>query len=596
MRQNLPGLLITVLAAYALISSCAKVSSPSGGPKDREPPVVIKSNPPDGSVNFRGSKIEITFNEYVVLERINEKFMVSPPMAERPRIYIRRKNVNIEYSDVLRDTTTYTFYFQDAIRDLNEGNAINNFQFVFSTGPVIDSLSVTGQVYNALNLEVPENTLVLLYKQPEDSAVIKQLPDYITRAEPDGTFRIDNVRGGVYRLYAVKDLDNSKNYNLPDEEFAFHETPVEVTPEKNHLPKVKAPAPVSQGNEKSSLQAPTEGEYSLILFGQERKRRFLTSSARRSPYQMIFTLSLPPDSMKFEFSIPEAPDDSFIIETTRYRDTVTVWLTDSSFYNRQQIPAVINYPFTDSAGIDTYRTDTLTMRYLQPRAPRTAPKRTPLRVVPGISSGQLKPGSPVILRSETPLAEPDTSKMTLFELKDGGREKIAFDLSGDSLNLGRYILRADFRHGANYLFVARAMAFTDIYGDYSDSTGTRFQVRTPDSYGMLSLNVINHEGCRIIQLLDRDEKLVREVAMEKDGRVDFPLLERGFYRARAIFDLNCDGRWTTGDFAAGRQPEPVSYYPGEIEVKVNWSLEQDWDLERKNFKDHQLRKRSGTQR
>ncbi len=148
---------------FILIAGCAKISSPSGGPKDKEPPVIVKSIPLNGSKNFKGKKIVITFNEYVALDKINEKFMVSPPMEKKPKVSMRGKNVVIEYEDELRDSTTYTFYFQDAIRDLNEGNTINNYQFVFSTGPVIDSLSVTGNVYKAFDLNPPEETLVVLY-------------------------------------------------------------------------------------------------------------------------------------------------------------------------------------------------------------------------------------------------------------------------------------------------------------------------------------------------------------------------------------------------------------------------------------------------
>ena len=141
-----------------LISACAKISSPSGGPRDRLPPVVVKSIPVNGAKNFKGKSIAITFDEYVVLDNINEKFMVSPPMKKKPRVFIKGKSVNVEFDEKLKDSTTYTFYFQDAIRDLNEGNILENYQFVFSTGPVIDSLSVTGNVYNAFNLEVPEKT------------------------------------------------------------------------------------------------------------------------------------------------------------------------------------------------------------------------------------------------------------------------------------------------------------------------------------------------------------------------------------------------------------------------------------------------------
>jgi hypothetical protein len=80
--------------------------------------------------------------------------------------------------------------------------------------------------------------------------------------------------------------------------------------------------------------------------------------------------------------------------------------------------------------------------------------------------------------------------------------------------------------------------------------------------------------------------------MKKDGRVVFPLLEIGFYRLRVIYDLNRDRKWTTGDFTIHRQPEPVSYYPTEIEMKSGWELEftndKAWDIGIKNFKDPKL--------
>ena len=212
----------------------------------RTPPVVLETIPEYGAKNFRGKSISITFDEYVALDNINDKFMVSPPMKKKPRVFIRGKSVIAEFEENLRDSTTYTFYFQDAIKDLNEGNVIEDYQFVLSTGSVIDSLSVTGNVYNAFNLEVPEKTMVLLYRELADSFVVKHLPDYISRVDLKGYFRINNVKTGTYRLYALKDGDNSKNYNLPEEEFAFMNSPVEITPEKNFIPVVKDTVPVKK--------------------------------------------------------------------------------------------------------------------------------------------------------------------------------------------------------------------------------------------------------------------------------------------------------------------------------------------------------------
>ncbi|MGB8490206.1 MAG: Ig-like domain-containing protein, partial [Bacteroidales bacterium] len=150
MKERLFRFLLLLLGGYLLVSGCAKMNTPTGGPKDREAPKITNSVPPNGTVNFKSSEVVITFNEYVVLDKINEKFMVSPPMKRKPKVFTRGKSVHIQLFDKLRDSTTYTFYFQDAIRDLNEGNPISNYQFVLSTGPVIDSLSVTGNALTGL--------------------------------------------------------------------------------------------------------------------------------------------------------------------------------------------------------------------------------------------------------------------------------------------------------------------------------------------------------------------------------------------------------------------------------------------------------------
>lgn len=160
-----------VTAAVSVIFSCARQAAPSGGPRDVTPPKVIRSIPPNGAVDFTGRSIVITFDEYLApLDKLNEKFMISPPLIKKPDIELRGKNLYIKFNEELRDSSTYTLYFGDLIKDLNEGNIMPNFQFVFSTGDVLDSLSVTGNIYKANNLEVPEKTLILMYKELADSA------------------------------------------------------------------------------------------------------------------------------------------------------------------------------------------------------------------------------------------------------------------------------------------------------------------------------------------------------------------------------------------------------------------------------------------
>jgi uncharacterized protein (DUF2141 family) len=606
------GRFFLIISLFSLIIACAKISSPSGGPRDRKLPVTIKSMPAYGALNFKGSNIAITFDEYVVLDNIAEKFMVSPPVKKKPRVFLKGKNVEVEFYEQLKDSTTYTLYFQDAIKDLNEGNVLLNYQFVFSTGAVIDSLSVTGNVFNAFNLNVPEKTLALMYRELADSAVKKHLPEYITRVNQDGYFRIDNIRPGNYRLYALKDVDNSKNYNLRDEEFAFLNSPVLVSSDKNFirvvkdtvkvksvLSKVPGKAPGSPVANKDVIKVPEppiqNGEYQLILFTATKKAHYFTGSSRSQKYLLTYTLSLPPDSMKFRFSIPGVSESSYFMNESRNRDTIKVWLTDSTLYTKPEISTIINYPFTDTLGRLGYKEDTIKMRFLTPRAPRVAKVQTPVFTVEtNITASLLKPGQMIILKSQTPFNNPDTSRMHLYELKDSTRLKVPYNLVKDSTNSCKYFFNATLIQGKKYFLLANPATFGNIYNEYSDSIGIKFSVRDPDSYNKMTLNITNYVGERIIQLLNSTEKVISEAQMKSDGKLVFQLLEPGAYRIRVIYDLNGNGKWDTGDFDSGLQPEPVSYYPQELEIKTGWDIEQPWDIGILNFKDPKLRDKMKT--
>jgi hypothetical protein len=575
---------IPVILVFALIAGCAKVSSPAGGPRDKEPPYVVKSTPLNGTVNFKGNRIYITFNEFVTLDKITEKFMVSPPMKKKPDIFLRGKSMVVEYQDELRDSTTYTFYFQDAIKDLNEGNVLENYQFVFSTGSVLDSLSVTGNVYGALTLDPPEATLVMLHKDLADSAFIKKIPDYISRVDKKGYFRIDNVKEGRYRLYALKDADNSKTFNLADEEIGFMNFPVNITAEKNYTPLKPDTIKIKPGTVKAADTVIIKGEYKLILFQPAKKNHYLTSSSRSTAYKLTYTLSLPPDSMGFDFAIPGAGKNSYFMEKSRDADTLLIWITDSSLYSRPQIATLFTYPFTDTTGTLVHKQDTLQMRFLTPRAPRGRVRATPFRVTSNISSGSIKPGWKIVFKSQTPFRPPDTSKIRLYFTEEKKRTKVPFSFTMDTTNSCRMVMNMQPENGRKYLFIADSAAFGNIYGEQSDSTGTRFILRDEKTFGSLPFDIKNYEGNRIIQLLMPDEKVIAEKEMQKDGKIEFKYLDQGKYRLRVIYDLNGDGKWTTGDFMTGKQPEPASYYYQEMNVREGWIQNQDWDISEQNIK------------
>ena len=610
MKRSTVERLSVMSTLFVLIGACAKVSNPSGGPRDRTPPVVLETVPEYGSKNFKEKSIYITFDEYVSLDNINEKFMVSPPMKKKPKVYVRGKDVRTEFAEDLRDSTTYTFYFQDAIRDLNEANVIDDYQFVLSTGSVIDSLSVTGNVYKAFDLETPEKTMVLLYKEVADSFVVKHLPDYISRVDQKGYFRINNVKSGIYRLYALTDGDNSKNYNFPEEEFAFMNSLVEITPEKNFIPVVKDTVKVKKEVPKireKDLKTKKEikvqdtivpiGEFPLILFAARKTNHYLTSSGRPSKYQLNYTLSIPPDTMDFRFRIPEIGESSYFIEKSREKDTITVWLTDTSLYSQSLISTIIDYPFTDTLGIAGYKEDTITMRFLTPRPTRgTKVKKSLFAFESNIKGNSLKPGQQIFFTSGTPFRQPDTTKIQFYQIDDSVRLRVNYSLIKDSSTTRKYFLKSDLKEDKKYLLIADSASFGNIFNENSDSVGFNFSVKKPDAFGKLTLAIRNCRVNCIIQLLDKQEKLVSEALLKSDGKVVFPLLDAGIYRIKVIYDLDGDGKWTTGDFDKGRQPESVSYYPGEIDLKTGWEVDHDWDIGKQSVKEEKLKVKRTTKK
>jgi hypothetical protein len=605
---RLNGLLFFVIVLI-LAAACAKISAPTGGLRDKQPPVVTESIPESGAVNFNGKRVEITFDEFVTLDNINEKFMVSPPMKKKPRVLMKGKSVLVEFEDKLKENTTYTFYFLDAIRDLNEGNIIDNYQFVFSTGPVIDSLSVTGYVYKAQTLEFPEKTQVIIYSSLADTSVIKQLPDYISRVNAYGYFRIDNIREGRYRLYALKDDDNSKNYNRTEEDFAFLDSAIFVSAEKSYIPVVKDTTTkkpvIAPAKSTTSTRAPQadalppapvlKSEYQLLLFLARKSDHYLAGTSRDSKYLLSYIFSLPPDTMKVDFSIPEISSDKYFIQESRKRDTLKIWLTDSSLYSQSLITTIIKYPFTDTLGVLDYKVDTVPMRYVSPRPTRGTKSTVPsLKVESNITGGGIKPGIKIIFKAETPFIQPDTAHIKLYIVGDSSKIKIPYSFDKDINNTGRLILNAKLEQKKKYQFIADSAAFGNILNERSDSIGINFSVRDPESYNKLTMNIKNCEAPAIIELMGNTENLMAREKIAKDGKVEFPLLEKGFYRVRVIYDLNNDGEWTTGDFMTGRQPEPVSYFNKEIEIKTGWDDIEDWDLKEKNFKDEKLRAKPKT--
>lgn len=218
-----------ILILVVVLASCARIVMPPGGKADKLAPVPKKSFPENRSANFDSDKIVIDFDEYVILKNFNQEFVSSPLFNENPEKILRGKSLILRFDkDSLMPNTTYTLDFGNSIVDFRAGNILSNYQYVFSTGDIIDSLSISGHVFWAEDLSPQEQVWVLLYKEYNDSTLSTTRPDFVAKTDAEGHFSINNIAAGVYGMAALKDVNNNFIFDLPNEQIAFLDTTFEL--------------------------------------------------------------------------------------------------------------------------------------------------------------------------------------------------------------------------------------------------------------------------------------------------------------------------------------------------------------------------------
>jgi hypothetical protein len=602
------------MACYCLFltffTHCAKVGSPSGGPKDEKPPEVTESNPPNKAKNWKSKDIEITFDEFIALKNLNDELIISPPLSERPVTRMRNKTLVIDLNQELRDSTTYTLNFGNAIADNNEGNILPDFEFVFSTGPVLDSLSLTGMALNAFNLNPEkEKVAVMLYDNLSDSAPYRELPLYVTRTSQEGKFAINNIRPDTFRLFALKDANNNLKFDVPDEMIAFCDTPIIISQErvqkinfvkdssllrpKSRIPGKSTGAPsdtVASDTLKKAGKELYAVNTNLFLFVEEDLRQNIILKEREQRELLTFAFSRPLfDSLRI-IPLDFTADHWYFKDLSVNKDTVRVWITDSTLIKRDTLSLAVAYTTIDSARNFITRTDTVMLRFREKAAKsalgRKMKEKEPVEASDLFSLAvNIKPRSVIdlnlILRftSPRPVASFDIRKFSLTRLEDSIGYIQKMDPIKDTSVLNAIRFAVPWMENASYKLFVEPGAVTDIYGKTNDTLETAFQTRKSDYYGTIILSPESRAFPLLIQLLDERETKISEKYLTENGSITFDFLAPRKYRLKAIIDRNGNKKWDTGNYLGHIQPETVIYYPGTLDVRSNWDLDISWNLD-----------------
>ncbi len=604
LKREWLGIMVVALCIYA----CANRGYPEGGPKDETPPQVVEEVPLSYTTNFKAKRVNIYFDEFVQLNDINNKFIFSPPVKKDPKVSLKGKYVQVAIPDSLRENTTYSLDFADAIVDNNESNPLGFYRYVFSTGERIDTLELGGTVVNAESYEPVMGVLVALYEKQGDSIPLKELPDYIARTDSSGNFRLTNLREGHYRVMAIEDANRDKMYTPESEMFAWMDTTVfpVVEPATRvdtfHVIEkiVEADTILRDSIVRTDYLAYGPSNLYLRLFLEKLTQLYLVEDDRKEREQLNFIFSIPGENglevtLWDTLATEPLPQDWYFKEHSAGNDTLTLWIKDSTVYKKDTLNVILSYMRSDSTGQWERYSDTAryTFRAKEKKEGKSkkkdedAPKVEFLEIKSNIS-GDLDLGARLYLEFSRPINKSTLDSIRVLEKVDTVYQLIPFQVVEDSLRVRRVFVDAAWKAGGEYQLQIDSATIYDIYGRFNDKLEKKFKVRTEEYYGKIMVNVRGVDCPTIVQLYKaengksengkRTYNVVQSKVVEQDGEVVFPLLPEGKYCVRAILDRNGNGVWDTGLYLKHRQPEEIVYLRGEIAVKQNFDVEQDFDI------------------
>lgn len=599
-KHRFPLILMAVIAAY----SCASIGAPDGGPYDEEPPRFVGSTPELHATGNQKSRIELEFDEFIKLEKAAEKVVISPPQMEQPEIKVRGKKVVIELIDSLKDSTTYTVDFSDAIVDNNEGNPMGNFSFSFSTGESIDTLEVSGTVLNAADLEPVKGMLVGLHKNLNDTAFTTLPFDRVSRTDSRGQFIIRGIAPGEYRIFALMDGNQNYLFDSKSERIAFGDSLV--------IPSWE-PAVRQDTLWQDTLTIDTihtvhytrfmPDDLILRVFKEENDRQYLTRSQRDKENHFILTFNAKADSLPGLKGLNFDETDAFIIETTSRNDSICYWIKDSLVYGMDTLEVQLDYLYTDSLNQLVPRTDTIYLankltreqrERIQKEAEEEKEKERKKREKKGLEPEKeptpflkMNVDAPssfdinknVVLAFDEPVVRFDTAAIHMQVKVDTLWEDTPFLLRPDSVLPRTYEILAGWEPEKEYKLTIDSAAVTGLYGLHTNKSEHTMKVKKLDEYGTLLLNVKNALPGSIVELIDNSGKVLRQQPVTQEGTADFYFLApNSKYYIRLFEDRNGNGKWDTGNYSKGLQPEAVYYFPKVWEMKANFEFEEDWDI------------------
>lgn len=518
------GYMVMFCTLSLLLTNCAKRGSPKGGPLDSIPPVFVKATPPNFTTDFEGDEIRIYFDEYIKLKDYQKQLIISPPLSNTlisPQSGAS-KYLSINIKDTLQPNTTYVFNFGQSIVDNNEENPYAYFKYIMSTGSYIDSLTVKGQIVDALERNPDSFVSVMLYEADStytDSIVYKETPRYVTNTLDSLTsFEISNIKEGRYKLVAMKDEDGNFTFQPKRDKIGFYQSVISVPKDTLYTIKlfkeaaavnVSRPKHVKEGRINFGVQGNSDSLQIKLLSVLDQEITSLITQPKEDTLSYLYRPAIDQDSVIFALSAPNFKDTAVAKLRNLKKDSLRFKSVTGSFL-------VLNQPF--------------------------------------------------VIGTSIPITDIDTSKIKIV----ADSLSVPFRVDKDSRK-SQFSLRFDTEENTKYAMTLLPEAVRDFYGNVNDTLSYTTKTKEFADYGDIELSLVNANAFPyLIELVNEKGDVKETTYLTEEATVEFKTLAPGTYYIRLIEDANANGQYDSGDFLLQRQPERVIYYPEAIELNAGW--------------------------
>ena len=529
---------VCIVISALVFFGCAKRGNPSGGPIDSIPPVLVNASPKLNSINFDSDEIRLTFDEWIKLENIQDQLIISPPIDKSsyeitPLSGVTKK-VFLRFLDSLNPKTTYTINFGNSIQDNNENNPLTFFSYTFSTGKTIDSLFIMGNIIDAFDQETDDYISLQLYRVDslfKDSIIYSDKPTYISNTLDSTNYKFQNLKEGKYLLIALKDLDNNYFFDPFYDKIGFMD---------------------------SLIILPRDSIIDLKLFKEEtdlvwEKPHFINSEKIGFGYYGRLDM----DKIKIESNIPDSVN--FVFTKEKDIDTLNLWLSKNSFDS-------LNFKLveSDTTKLTTVKFDRKKDSLMD--SLNLSPKT--INVIDLNESFKISSNIPI-----------DNVEDSLITVRDIDSLVIPFSTKINS-ELNEVFISFDVSPSDKYNILIKPNAIKDIRGSVNDTLNYNVVSQTLEDYGNIFLDIVGGNNSKyILQLLNSNNEIIKEYKNAySNSSYTFNYVRPGKYTFRLIEDLNSNDMWDTGNYIKRKQPEPVYYFPSEIDVRANWDLNETFNL------------------